>query len=213
MTEKAIVGTKVGMTQVWDDENRVVPVTVVKVEPCRIVQIRTTEAHGYTALQVTSGERDTRKLTQPEAGHFDAAGVAPGDGLVELRVNDVDGYSIGQELTVDLFEAGDVVDVVGTSKGKGFTGVMKRHNFAGQKATHGAHLIHRMPGAVGQCATPSRVFKGQRMAGHSGNQRTTTQNLRVVQADADKGLLLVKGALPGAKGGQVIVRNAAKVSA
>lgn len=213
MTQKAIVGKKVGMTQVWDDENRIVPVTVVEVAPCRIVQIRTVDTHGYAALQVTTGERRAEKMSRPEAGHFAAAGVAPGDGLVELRLDDVSAYSVGQELTVELFEAGEVVDVVGTSKGKGFTGVMKRHNFAGQRATHGAHLVHRMPGSVGQCATPSRVFKGQRMAGHSGNQRTTTQNLTIVEADAEKGLLLVKGALPGARGGQVVIRNAAKVSA
>ncbi len=213
MTQKAIVGAKVGMTQVWDDENKIVPVTVVKVDPVRIVQIKTVERDGYAALQVTTGSREERKLNQPEVGHFAKAGVQPGEQLVELRLDDVSPYSVGQELTVDMFEAGEVVDAVGTSKGKGFTGVMKRHNFAGQRATHGAHLVHRMPGSVGMCATPSRVFKGMRMAGHSGNQRTTTQNLRVVSTDTDNGLLLVRGSVPGAKGGTVIIRNAVKVSA
>lgn len=210
MTNKAIVGEKVGMTQVWDDQNKIVPVTVVKVTPCRVVQIKSPETDGYSALQVTFGQKDASKLTQPEAGHFAKYGVAPGTELVELRLDDVSSYSVGQELTAELFEAGEMVDAIGTSKGKGFTGVMKRHNFKGQRATHGAHLVHRMPGSIGQCATPSRVFKGVRMAGHSGNDRTTTQNLKIVQTDAANQIILVRGAVPGARGGTVIIRNAVK---
>ncbi len=210
MTNKAIVGEKVGMTQVWDDENRIVPVTVVKVTPCRVVQIKSPETDGYSALQVTFGLKDPSKLSQPEAGHFAKYGVTPGSELVELRLDDVSSYSVGQELTADLFAAGEMVDAIGTSKGRGFTGVMKRHNFKGQRATHGAHLVHRMPGSIGQCATPSRVFKGVKMAGHSGNDRTTTQNLKIVQADPENQLLLVRGAVPGARGGTVIIRNAVK---
>jgi large subunit ribosomal protein L3 len=213
MTVKAIVGEKVGMTQVWDENNNVVPVTVVKITPCRVVQIKSPETDGYSAIQVTLGSKDPSKLSQPEAGHFAKYGVTPGDELVELRLDDVSNYAVGQELTADLFESGDLVDAVGTSKGKGFTGVMKRHNFSGQRATHGAHLVHRMPGSIGQCATPSRVFKGQRMAGHSGNQRTTTQNLKIVQSDSDQNLILVRGAVPGPKGGTVILQNAVKASA
>lgn len=210
MTEKAIVGKKVGMTQVWDEDNNIVPVTVVKVTPCRVVQIKTISNDGYTALQVTVGDKDPKKLNRPEAGHYAKAGVAPGSELVELRMSDISSYTVGQELTADTFEAGDAIDVVGTSKGQGFTGVMKRHNFAGQRATHGAHLVHRMPGSIGQCATPARVFKGTKMAGRSGGERVTTQNLVVVRADSDENLILVKGAVPGPKGGTVIISNAVK---
>jgi large subunit ribosomal protein L3 len=210
MATKAIVGEKVGMTQVWDDDNRVVPVTVVKVAPCRVVQVKTTENDGYSALQVTFGERDERKLTKPAAGHFAKADVAPGPKLVELRLDDVSEFQVGQEIAVDVLAAGELVDVTAVSKGKGFAGVMKRHNFGGQKASHGAHRIHRMPGSVGACATPARVFKGTRMAGRMGNQKVTTQNLQVVQADAENGLLLVRGAVPGPKGGLVLIRNAVK---
>ena len=206
---KAIVGHKVGMTQVWD-EDKIVPVTVVKVGPCRVVQIKTPAIDGYSAIQVTIGDRDPRKLNKPEAGHFAKYGVTPGDELVELRLSDVSGYEVGQEINADTFEAGDMVDVIGTSKGKGFAGVMKRHNFKGHNATHGAHLVHRMPGSIGQCATPSRVFKGIKMAGHMGNDRVTTQNLKIVQSDMENSYVLVKGAVPGAKGGTVIVRNAVK---
>lgn len=212
MTEKAIVGEKVGMTQVWDEDNNIVPVTVVKVTPCRVVQIKTVGTDGYSAIQVTVGDKDPKKLNKPEAGHFSKAGVAPGTELVELRMSDVSAYEVGSELTAASFKAGDVIDVVGTSKGKGFTGVMKRHNFAGQRATHGAHLVHRMPGSIGQCATPARVFKGTKMAGHHGGERVTTQNLLVVRADAEENLMLVKGAVPGPKGGTVIIRNAVKVN-
>lgn len=210
MTTTAIVGEKVGMTQVWDDDRNVVPVTVLKVTPCRIVQIKTPETDGYSALQVTYGDRKPEKLTQPLAGHYAAAGVAPGTKLVELRVDDVSDYEVGQQLSVELLEAGSVVDVTAVSKGKGFTGVMARHNFAGQPASHGNHRSHRKPGAVGQCATPSRVFKGQRMAGRKGHDKVTVLNLKVVQSDPDAELLLVKGAVPGPRGGVVLVRDAVK---
>lgn len=212
MASKAIVGEKVGMTQVWDDDNRVVPVTVVRVAPCRVVQVKTAERDGYAALQVTFGEKDPRKLTNPERGHFEKAGVAPGKRLVELRLDDVSGYEVGQEIAADLLEQGELVDVTAVSKGKGFAGVMKRHNFAGQKASHGAHRIHRMPGAIGACATPSRVLPGKRMAGRMGARKVTTQNLTVVDADADRELVLVRGAVPGPRGGMVLVRSAAKAA-
>jgi large subunit ribosomal protein L3 len=210
MANKALVGEKVGMTQMWDDTNQVVPVTVLRVQPLRVVQIKTIERDGYGALQVTYGEKQAKKLSKPEAGHFAKQEVAPGLRLVELRLDDVDGYTIGQELTADTFEAGDVIDVTAVSKGKGFAGVMKRHNFSGQKASHGAHRIHRAPGSIGACATPSRVFKGTRMAGRLGGEKVTTLNLRVVEANVEQGALLVKGAVPGPKGGVVIIRNAVK---
>jgi large subunit ribosomal protein L3 len=210
MATKAIVGEKVGMTQVWGDDNRVIPVTVLKVSPARIVQVKTTERDGYTALQVTYGRKDPRKLTKPAAGHFAHAGVEPGTNLVELRIDDIDGYSVGDELKVDLLEAGERVDVTAVSRGKGFSGVMKRHNFAGQKASHGAHRIHRMPGSIGSCSTPGRVFRGMRMAGRMGAEKVTTLNLEVVAADAERDLLLVKGSVPGPAGGVVLVRNAVK---
>ncbi len=210
MARKAIVGRKVGMTQVWDDDNRMVPVTVVEVTPCRVVQVKTPQTDGYSAIQVTLGTKDARKLSKPEAGHFARAGVAPGTELVELRLDDVSEYSVGQELGADVFEAGESIDAIGTSKGKGFAGVMKRHNFQGQRATHGAHLVHRAPGSIGQCATPARVFKGVKMAGRMGSDKVTTQNLTVVRADAEKNIVLVKGSVPGSKGGTVIIRNAIK---
>jgi large subunit ribosomal protein L3 len=210
MATKAIVGEKVGMTQVWDDENRVVPVTVLKVAPLRVVQIKTTERDGYSALQVSVGDKDAKKLNKPEAGHYKKADVAPGRRLVELRLDDISGYEVGQEIGVDSLEAGELVDVTSVSKGKGFAGVMKRHNFAGQRASHGAHRVHRAPGAIGACATPSRVFRGTRMAGRMGGEKVTTLNLVVVEANADNGLLLVRGAVPGAKGALVVVRDAVK---
>jgi large subunit ribosomal protein L3 len=213
MANKALVGEKVGMTQVWDDGNRVVPVTVIRVTPLRVVQIKTPERDGYGALQVTFGTRDPRKLTQPKAGHFAKAGVAPGAKLVELRLDDVTGYEVGQEIGVDVLTAGDLIDVSAVSRGKGFAGTMKRHNFSGQKASHGTHRVHRKPGSVGACATPARVFKGTRMAGRMGGEKVTTLNLQVVEADAERGLLLVRGAVPGPKGGLVIVRNAVKATA
>jgi large subunit ribosomal protein L3 len=210
MATKAIVGQKVGMTQVWNEDNQIVPVTVVKIDPCHVVQVKTADSHGYNAIQVTVGEKDAKKLNKPEAGHFAAAGVQPGRQLLELRIDDVSAYEVGQELTAEVFEAGEVVDAIGTSKGQGFTGVMKRHNFKGGRASHGAHLVHRMPGSIGQCATPGRVFKGKKMAGHSGNQRTTTQNLKIDKSDSEQGFVLVKGSVPGPKGGTVIIRNAVK---
>lgn len=210
MANKALVGEKVGMTQVWDDANRVVPVTVLRVTPLRVVQVKTTERDGYTALQVTYGERAATKLNKPEAGHFAKHDVTPGVRVVELRLDDVSGYEIGQEIGVDLLEAGDRIDVTAVSKGKGFAGVMKRHNFGGQKASHGAHRVHRAPGAIGACATPARVFKGTRMAGRLGGAKTTTLNLTVVESNPEQGVLLVKGAVPGPKGGLVIVRDAVK---
>jgi large subunit ribosomal protein L3 len=210
MAQKAIVGEKVGMTQVWDDQNRAVPVTVVRVAPCRVVQVKTPESDGYSALQVTFGRVNARRLPRPEAGHFAKAGVEPGKKVVELRIDDSSGYEVGQEIKADLLSPGELVDVTAVSKGKGFAGVMKRHNFKGMGAGHGAHKVHRAPGAIGACATPSRVFKGTRMAGRMGHQRVTTLNLEVVQADAEKEILLIKGALPGPRGGVVLIRNAVK---
>ena len=198
------------MTQVWDDDNKVVPVTVLEVTPCRVVDVKTEDANGYTAIQVTHGEKDAAKLPKPQAGHFEKAGVAPGSELVELRLEDVSEYEVGQEIACDSFEAGEWIDVTATSKGKGFAGVMKRHNFAGQRASHGAHLVHRMPGSVGQCATPSRIFKGKKMPGRMGGEKVTTQNLKVVRTDAEKNVVLVKGSVPGPKGGSVLIRNAVK---
>src|SRR5256886_2293448 len=206
MAQKAIVGEKVGMTQVWDDQNRLVPVTVVRVEPCRVVQVKTTEHDGYAALQVTYGNVKAKRLNQPEAGHFRRAQVDAGKRLVELRVDDVSAYAVGQELKVDILAAGEHVDVTAVSRGKGFTGAMKRHNFSGQGASHGNHKHHRSPGAIGACATPARVFKGMKMPGQFGNTKVTTLNLSVVEGDAERGLLLVKGSIPGASGGLVFVR-------
>jgi large subunit ribosomal protein L3 len=210
MATKAIVGEKLGMTQVWGDDNKVIPVTVLKVEPLRIVQVKTTERDGYTALQVTYGQKDPKKLTKPEAGHFAKAGVAAGSNLIELRLDSVEGYSVGQEIGVDTLVKGELVDVSSTSRGKGWTGAMKRHNFKGQGASHGNHKMHRSPGSVGSCSFPGRVFKGIKMAGHSGHEQVTTLNLEVVSADVARNLLLVKGAVPGPNGGVVIVRNAVK---
>ena len=210
MATKSIVATKVGMTQVWDEDNRIVPVTVLRVQPCRVVQIKTPERDGYAALQVTYGQRDPRKLTMPEAGHFSAAGVDAGETLVELRLDDVTGYEVGQTIAADTFAAGDRVDVTGVSKGKGFAGVMKRHGFSGLPASHGAHRVHRKPGAIGACATPARVFKGQRMAGRMGNEKVTTLNLTVVEADPEREIILVRGSVPGPKKSTVLVRNAVK---
>jgi len=210
MARKAIVGEKVGMTQVWGSDQRVVPVTVLRVEPARVVQVKTSERDGYSALQVTYGSRNASKLTKAEAGHFAKASVAPGRRLVELRLDSVDGFEVGQEIAVDTLAAGERVDVIAVSRGKGFAGGMKRHNFGGQGASHGNHKHHRAPGSIGSCSFPGRVFKGLRMAGHLGHQQTTTLNLEVVQADADRGLLLVKGSVPGPNGGVVVVRNAIK---
>ena len=210
MPSKAIVGEKVGMTQVWDDHNRVVAVTVVRVAPVRVVQLKTPDRDGYAAVQVTWGTRKPGSVNKPLSGHFARADVDPGVGLMELRVDDAGSYEVGQELTVGLLSAGEKVDVTAVSKGKGFAGGMKRHNFKGQGGSHGNHKHHRAPGAVGACATPARVFKGTRMAGQLGNQRVTTLNLEVVQADADRELLLLKGAVPGPRGGTILIRDAVK---
>jgi large subunit ribosomal protein L3 len=210
MANKAIVATKVGMTQLWDQDNNIVPVTMLQVKPCRVVQIKTNERDGYTAVQVTFGQKDPRKLSKPEAGHFTTAGVDAGERLVELRLDDVSTIEIGQELSADVLEAGEKVDVTAVSRGKGFAGVMKRHNFAGQRASHGAHKVHRAPGAIGACATPGRVFRGTKMAGRMGAEKVTTLNLTVVEADPDRELLLVRGSVPGPKGGVVVIRGAIK---
>jgi large subunit ribosomal protein L3 len=212
MATKSIVGEKVGMTQVWTDDGRVVPVTVVRVQPARVVQVKTAERDGYSAVQVTYGTKDQRKLSKPKAGHFAKAGVDAGVRLVELRLEDVSGYEVGATIGADTFEAGDRVDVTAVSKGKGFAGGMKRHGFSGVGASHGAHRNHRKPGSIGACATPSRVFKGTRMAGRMGGERVTTQNLQVVKADAEAGIVLVRGAVPGPNGGVVLVRNATKAA-
>jgi large subunit ribosomal protein L3 len=210
MATKSIVGEKVGMTQVWTDDGRVVPVTVVRVQPARVVQVKTAERDGYSAVQVTYGTKDQRKLSKPKAGHFAKAGVDAGVRLVELRLDDVSSYEVGATIGADTFEAGDRVDVTAVSKGKGFAGGMKRHGFSGVSASHGSHRNHRKPGSIGACATPSRVFKGTRMAGRMGGERVTTQNLHVVKADAEAGIVLVRGAVPGPNGGVVLIRNAAK---
>jgi len=207
---KAIVGEKVGMSQVWDDQNRVIAVTVVRVDSVRVVAVKTPERDGYRALQVTYGQQKTQRLNKPEAGHFAAAGVDPGKRLVELRVDDTDGIGVGDEITLEVLAAGDKVDVTAVSKGKGFAGGMKRHNFSGQGASHGNHKHHRAPGSVGACATPARVFKGTRMAGQYGSGNVTTLNLEVVKADTERNLLLLKGAVPGPRGGMVVIRDAIK---
>jgi large subunit ribosomal protein L3 len=212
MTTKGILGTKLGMTQVFDDTHAV-PVTVIMAGPCVVAQIKTVERDGYDAVQLAYGDVRANKVTKPMKGHYDASSAEPRRHLVELRTPDASSYEAGQELRADVFEAGDVVDVVGVSKGKGFSGVMKRHGFAGLKASHGTHRVHRAPGAIGACATPSRVFKGMRMGGHQGNSRVTVLNLTVVQADPERNLLLVKGAVPGPEGGLVMVRSAVKSTA
>jgi large subunit ribosomal protein L3 len=209
---QGVLGEKLGMTQVWDDAGRLVPVTVVQAGPCVVTQVRTSDSDGYDAVQIAYGAIDPRKVNQPTAGHFAKAGVTPRRHLVELRTTDAGEYALGQEITVDTFAAGQVVDVVGTTKGKGTAGVMKRHGFAGVSASHGAHRNHRKPGSIGGASTPGRVFKGLKMAGRMGHVRKTTQNLTVHAIDADKGLLLIKGAVPGPKGGVVLVKTAAKLT-
>ena len=198
------------MTQIWDDENRAIAVTVIRVLPARVVQLRTPDRDGYSAVQVTYGTRKTRTLTKPEAGHFAKAEVEPGKRLVELRVDDSSAYTVGQEITVGMLNPGERVDVTAVSKGKGFAGSMKRHNFKGQGASHGNHKKHRSPGSIGACATPARVFKGTRMAGRMGGQQVTTLNLEIVQADSERELILVKGAVPGPRGAIVVLRDAIK---
>ncbi len=206
----ALLGRKLGMTQVWDEAGKLVPVTVVAVETNVVTQVRTQETDGYAAVQLAAGQIDPRKVTKPLKGHFEKAGVTPRRHVAEIRTADAATYTVGQEITAAAFEAGATVDVVGTTKGKGTAGVMKRHGFAGVGASHGAHRNHRKPGSIGGASTPSRVFKGLRMAGRMGAARQTTQNLTVHAVDADKGLLLVKGAVPGPKGGVVVVKTAAK---
>jgi large subunit ribosomal protein L3 len=207
---KGVLGEKLGMTQVFDDEGRIVPVTVVQAGPCVVTRVRTPDADGYSAVQLGFGQIDPRKVNKPLTGHFDKAGVTPRRHVVELRTEDAAEYELGQEITVEVFEAGQRIDVTGRSKGKGTAGVMKRHGFKGLSASHGTQRKHRSPGSIGGCATPGRVFKGLRMAGRHGNTRTTVQNLTVHAIDADKGLLLIKGAVPGPNGGLILVRSAAK---
>jgi large subunit ribosomal protein L3 len=207
---RAVLGTKLGMTQVWDDGGKLVPVTVIEAGPCVVTQIRTGETDGYDAVQLAFGAIDPRKVNQPMTGHFEKAGVTPRRHLVEVRTSDAGEYSLGQQVTVEVFEAGEDVDVVGTTKGKGFAGVMKRHGFHGVSSSHGSHRNHRKPGSIGGCATPGRVFKGTRMSGRMGSDRITTQNLVVHKVDAENGVLLIKGAIPGRNGGLVMVRTAIK---
>ena len=210
IAKKGLLGTKLGMTQVFDEQNRVVPVTVIATGGNVVTQLRTNERDGYSAVQLAYGAIDPRKVSKPVAGQFAKAGVTPRRHRAEIRVADAAAFEVGQELGADLFADGVKVDVTGTSKGKGFAGVMKRHGFAGMNATHGAHRVHRAPGSIGGCATPGRVFKGMRMAGRMGNDKVTTQNLTVYKVDAEAGLLLIKGAIPGRKGGIVVVRDAVK---
>ncbi|MDZ4826315.1 MAG: 50S ribosomal protein L3 [Actinomycetota bacterium] len=210
MAQKGILGRKLGMTQIFDAENRVVPVTVIEAGPCRVVQLRTPERDGYTAVQISFGDTKATRLSKPELGHLKAADAPPQKYLAELRVDDLAGFELGQVIRADVFAAGERVDVTGISKGRGFAGVMKRHNFKGQGAGHGNHKSHRAPGAIGACATPARVFKGQRMAGQMGSVKITTLNLEIVEGDAERNLLLIRGSVPGANNGLVFVRNAVK---
>jgi large subunit ribosomal protein L3 len=210
---RGLLGEKLGMTQIFDASNRMIPVTVVKAGPCVVTQIRTQEKDGYSAIQIGYGQIDPRKVTKPVAGHFAAAGVTPRRHLIELRTNSTDGFEVGQEFGADLFAAGASVDVTGTTKGKGTAGVMKRHGFAGVSSSHGSHRNHRKPGSIGGCSTPGRVFKGMRMSGRRGVDKQTTQSLRIVKVDIERGLLLIEGAVPGPKGGLVLVRSSVKGSA
>jgi large subunit ribosomal protein L3 len=207
---RGLLGTKLGMTQTWDENNRVVPVTVIAAGTNVVTQVRQPATDGYNAVQIGFGEIEGRKVTKPQAGHFGKAGVTPRRHVVEIRTADAASYTVGQELSPELFAPGDEVDVTGTSKGKGFAGTMKRHGFAGVSASHGAHRNHRKPGSIGACATPGRVFKGVRMAGRMGGDSVTTQNVTVHAVDVEKGLILLKGAVPGPKGALVIIRTAAK---
>ena len=207
---RALLGTKLGMTQIWDENGRLRPVTVVRVDTNVVTQIRTVETDGYEAVQLAFGDIDASKVTKPLAGHFAKAGVEPRRHVAEIRTSLASEFTPGQELAADTFEVGQLVDVTGTSKGKGFAGVMKRHGFAGVGASHGAHRNHRKPGSIGACATPGRIFKGLRMAGRMGHARRTVQNLKIRGIDVDKGVLLVNGAIPGPKGSVVVVRTAVK---
>jgi len=208
---KGILGAKLGMTQLWDN-NKVVPVTVVQAGPCVVTQVRTPEADGYSAVQLAFGQIDPRKVSKPNGGHYAKAGVSPRRHIVELRTTDAGEYELGQEVTVETFEAGAPIDVTGKTKGKGYAGVMKRHGFHGLKSSHGVERKHRSPGSIGACATPSRVFRGTRMAGRMGGRRFTVQNLTVQAVDTENNLLLIKGAVPGPKGALILVRSAAKAA-
>ncbi|GAA3853908.1 50S ribosomal protein L3 [Tessaracoccus defluvii] len=210
---KGILGTKLGMTQLWDENNKIVPVTVIQAGPCVVTQVRTPETDGYNAVQLGYGAVKAKKVTKPEAGHFAKADVTPRKHLIELRTADASEFTLGQELSAEVFADGEFVDVTGTSKGKGTAGVMKRHGFSGLSASHGVHRKHRSPGSIGGCATPGRVFKGVRMAGRMGNEKITVQNLKIHAVDAERGLILVRGAIPGNKGSVVVVRTAAKKGA
>ena len=210
---KGLLGTKLGMTQVWDAENRIVPVTVIQAGPCVVTQVRTADVDGYSAVQLGFGAVKAKNVTKPAAGHFEKAGVTPRKHLVELRTADASTYTLGQELTAEVFAEADVVDVTGVTKGKGTAGVMKRHGFGGLRASHGVHRKHRSPGSIGACATPGHVFKGTRMAGRMGVEKVTVQNLTVHAVDAERGLILVKGSVPGPKGALVVLRSAAKKGA
>jgi len=212
MAAKGILGRKLGMTQVWDEENRVIPVTVIQAGPCRVVQLKTPERDGYSAVQLAFGDTKPQRLSKPELGHLKKADAPAQRHLAELRVDDLSGFEVGQVIGADVFGAGERVDVTGISKGKGFAGAMQRHNFKGQGASHGNHKKHRAPGAIGACATPARVFKGVRMAGQFGATKVTTLNLEVVEGDAERGLLLIKGSVPGAKGGLIFIRDAVKAA-
>lgn len=210
---KTILGEKLGMTQIFTEEARAMPVTVIKAGPCVVTQIKTPETDGYSAIQIAYKQVKTGKLNKPSQGHFAKAGVIPSRHLMEFRIDDVSDFEVGQEITIaDVLEKGQRADVSGISKGKGFQGVMKRHNFKGQPASHGAHRVHRAPGSIGACATPARVFKGKKMAGQMGGERVTVLNLEVVDVDAERGLLLLGGAVPGPKGSLVAVRGAVKAN-
>jgi large subunit ribosomal protein L3 len=210
---KGLLGTKLGMTQVWDANNKVVPVTVIQAGPCVVTQVRTPDVDGYAAVQLAFGAIKAKKVTKPAAGHFEKAGVTPRKHLVELRTADSSTYTLGQELGADVFAAADIVDVTGVTKGKGTAGVMKRHGFSGLRASHGVHRKHRSPGSIGACATPGHVFKGTRMAGRMGVEKVTVQNLTVHAVDTERGLILVKGSVPGPKGTLIVLRSAAKKGA
>jgi large subunit ribosomal protein L3 len=207
---KGLLGTKLGMTQLWDENNKLVPVTVIQAGPCVVTQVRTPATDGYSAVQLGFGAIKPKKVTKPAAGHFEKAGVTPRKHLLELRTADAADYTLGQEVNSDVFAAADVVDVTGVTKGKGTAGVMKRHGFKGLGAAHGVHRKHRSPGSIGQSSTPSKIFKGMKMAGRMGVAKKTIQNLTIHAVDAERGLILVKGAVPGNKGSLVVIRSAAK---
>jgi large subunit ribosomal protein L3 len=207
---RGVLGTKLGMTQVFAEDGKIVPVTVVAAGPCVVTKVRTPDADGYSAVQLGYGEVDPRRVNKPETGHFAKAGVTPRRYLVELRTDDAADYTIGQEVTAETFTPGELVDVTATSKGKGFAGVMKRHGFKGMSSSHGTKRKHRAPGSIGGCAYPGRVFKGVKMAGRMGGERTTSANLTLHGVDAARGLLLIKGAVPGPAGALVLVRSAVK---